>query len=693
MRDQRRSLPVPIALAAAALAAALYACSQTAQNAAGAQSAAAAASPAAESSPIPEQEFLCRLPDLPPAELRAKLGYTQLQVLATDANGAPLTGLKQSDFVVKSGAQTLPIAYFHEQSTADTPVSIVVVLDESASMYDKLVMKRGDLGKDRMAVDEAVGKLNECDEGAVVTIGGEPAPNTYSESAATESLAPVTPRAFTTDIGLVMEKIYGLEPHGEDRLAEGISFGLSTLAGAHYPDRALIVVTDGLDPSQVEQGAHMLAQVRVSGTRLWVIGVGDPNASTTRFPSVFGTTRVDVDAIERLAAAGSGRALFANPIDDDDGASMATAIDQIVPEAGSAYTIGVVAPAGDPTPTVALAPTHTGAIARASVVAPELLAEAVTRPPPRPKPAPCVAQNTPPSAPPAEVTSKPGYAQVQVSVTDAAGSPVSGLKQSDFDVSSAGANLRIAYFDAKGPQSIVIAIDTSGSMQPKLETVRREFGKLISDLDACDEVALVAFASKLFLLQDLTADHRLVRTRLWMLHAYGPTALYDTLDETPKLLSKAKFKHRSVVLVTDGMDNASTTTRDIALADAHQQGVAIYAIGIGDPNASALPTIALGPVAVGGQIDRVDKPTLDAIASYSGGEDFIVPPMSKDGGTAFAAAVANISAALNGGYEVGVIAPPGSPPPTVAIRGRPDLVVHVRPAAAASAPSASAAAQ
>src|SRR5260221_10164310 len=43
---------------------------------------------------------LCQLPALAPADLRSKPGYVEFAVSTVDANGAPASGLKQSDFTV-----------------------------------------------------------------------------------------------------------------------------------------------------------------------------------------------------------------------------------------------------------------------------------------------------------------------------------------------------------------------------------------------------------------------------------------------------------------------------------------------------------------------------------------------------------------------------------------------------------------
>ena len=58
-------------------------------------------------------------------------------------------------------------------------------------------------------------------------------------------------------------------------------------------------------------------------------------------------------------------------------------------------------------------------------------------------------------------------------------------------------------------------------MSLKLPTVRREFGKLLRRLNPCDQVALVAFNSRPFMLQKLTTNHKIVEHRLTWLHVSG----------------------------------------------------------------------------------------------------------------------------------------------------------------------------
>src|SRR5260370_31284426 len=77
-------------------------------------------------------------PASPPADLLAKPGFMQFAVSVTDSIGKPVTGLKESNFEARAGAQTLPIEYFHEEPDG-APTSIVIVMDLSVSMSTRLV--------------------------------------------------------------------------------------------------------------------------------------------------------------------------------------------------------------------------------------------------------------------------------------------------------------------------------------------------------------------------------------------------------------------------------------------------------------------------------------------------------------------------------------------------------------------------
>jgi VWFA-related protein len=618
---------------------------------------------------------LCPLLPVAPAALRTKPGYLEFAVSAVDATGTPLTGLKQSDFVVRDAARAYPIAYFKETS-AKTPASLFIVGDASATMYDKTVVKSGDLTKIRATLNRAAEGINDCDEVGVAVGGGRYAPNFGPTGyGLPPSLSDVTLlQPFTTEHSIAMTKIENVIPAGPNHLPDAIKLALTQLGGAHYPVRALVIVTDGVDQSAIDESARILEQARPNGIAVMIIGIGDPDVSASPSPSLKRTTRLDRAALKHLAAAGKGEVLLARAVDDDSGASLAGAIGIIAKQLDQSYAVGIAAP-GAKAPTLAMT-TPGAAMLRASIVPSQVLADAASRPPPPPEPQ-CIPKEE--SKPPPAISARPGYTQLRVAVTDADGKALRGLKRSDFALSSGAQALPIIYFHEDGgesPRSVVIAIDTSGSMQNKLAAVRRELGKMLRGLNPCDEVALFAFSGKAFLLQSFTTDHRLVERRLALLHAYGPTALNDAINDSLALLSRAKYPDRAVILLTDGMDNVSKTSSADVLDTVAHKGVPIYIVGIGEPMAS--PQTSIAAVFISTQTpETVDNATLDKIAARAGGEDFIVPEMSKDQGEEFARAVAAIGERLERGYEIGYVASSSASPPTIAVVNQPDDVFHI----------------
>jgi len=327
-----------------------------------------------------------------------------------------------------------------------------------------------------------------------------------------------------------------------------------------------------------------------------------------------------------------------------------------------------------------------------------LVQQAATPDEPSPAPSPPAPfKLCPPSnEPPKDIEKKPGYTQFTVSVRES-GAPVGGLQQADFLVYSTSQRFPIEYFheSADAPTSIVIAIDTSGSMEPKLATVQKTLGEFLQNLNSCDELAIISFGARLEntdvvelsptinLIQPFTTDHALASTRLEVLKPYGQTPLYDSIHEGLRVLAGAHYLNRALIVITDGMDNTSAISKDDVVAEVLKSGWPVYAVGIGDPNVPSEPQIAIGPFVVGNGIDRVDAVVLGEFASASSGRAFIVPPMNKDGGQAFVGAVNTISGLLGNQYIIGVVIPSGAgwnpgPLPVISVPSHPIDIVHVQ---------------
>jgi Ca-activated chloride channel homolog len=277
--------------------------------------------------------------------------------------------------------------------------------------------------------------------------------------------------------------------------------------------------------------------------------------------------------------------------------------------------------------------------------------------------------NIPPPQPPEQelvipmrqLRDQPGYQQVTVTVTDPNGSYITDLQKQDFKLYMDGQQRPIEFFrqDLNTPVSVGILVDTSGSMQPKIPQARTAILEFLRNLNDRDDVFLFAFSGKPFKLQDFTTDHSLVASRLGLLHAYGSTSLYDAVVTGLVMLQRGRYDKRALLVVTDGMDNTSAHSLSDVVALARRQGVLIYSIGIGNPNAGG-PSIRLGPFVIGSdESDEVDVDTLRMLSTETGAKTYNVRVVG-DGG-ALRTACSEISRELRQQYTVGFVAPdPGA---------------------------------
>jgi VWFA-related protein len=650
-------------------------CGPASQPAPGSSSAATtSATTSSAAQPVSAPLDLCRLPDLPPAGVLGRSDYQQLAVSVTDSNGAPLDGLKKSDFTMRPDSKPSPIVYFREESSLTAPVSLVFVGDVSASMYQKTVVSSAsDLMNARIALNEAADQLNECDETALVTIGG-----TYQTEIQPPLGAVTLAQPFTTDHSLMQQKMYSVTPSGEKRLYDGIGLGLETLSSAHYPNRALVLMTDGLDPAAIDQSAPLLARIRESGVSFWVIGIGDPEAQDPLLLKLRGTTRLDAAAIKKLAADGGGWALFAKPVASDQGSSLAAAVTTINQQLGAGYALGIEGSPGRSAPAVTIAG-NSGAAVRVDMVPSAVLADSSARPAKPPREVGTAKEIVAPES----IRTLPGYTEIAATVAKSDGSYVEGLSKSEFKLSVNGAPLPIDFFRAgeeSPPATVGILVDTSGSMTPKLPQAEAAIEQFAKTLGPQDDVFLFAFSDRPHQLQPLTNDHQALIKQLPMLHAYGQTALFDTIKQGISEVEQSHNQKKVLLVITDGMDNTSSSTADEVVQAAKSSGVLVYSIGIGNPKkgSGGDVSISTGPFVIGGDdMEYVDADTLSRLAAANGGKSYIIQKVGD--GAALKKACAEIADGLyqRNSYAIGFVAhtPANYAPTTIPI----DLQVPAHP--------------
>ncbi|MGH9392129.1 MAG: VWA domain-containing protein, partial [Vicinamibacteria bacterium] len=122
----------------------------------------------------------------------------------------------------------------------------------------------------------------------------------------------------------------------------------------------------------------------------------------------------------------------------------------------------------------------------------------------------------------------------------------------------------------------------SGSMETasKLENAKRAIRSIIESRLPGDDFALFAFSEgEVQMLAGFSANPRELLTALRELEAGGQTALFDAVAATPKLL-KGKNAKRAILLLTDGVDNASLLSSTQMAEILQQVSTPVYAIGM-----------------------------------------------------------------------------------------------------------------
>jgi Ca-activated chloride channel family protein len=225
---------------------------------------------------------------------------------------------------------------------------------------------------------------------------------------------------------------------------------------------------------------------------------------------------------------------------------------------------------------------------------------------------------------------------LNITVTDAAGQYVPGLKLSDFKVFEDGkevpAQLISSFSIQESPYASVVLLDTSGSMEVRLSLARSAAIRFLDRLREEDVAAVYKFDSKVERVQEFSTGRDLA-PMAFGLHAKGMTRLNDAIVDAVKALADRQELRKAIVILSDGMDNSSKASSDKAIESALAIGATIYAV---DMSATGDGSHNLQSAAV-----------LKNFAEKSGGR-FVGTP----GGPALREAFANIADELAHQYTI-----------------------------------------
>ena len=200
------------------------------------------------------------------------------------------------------------------------------------------------------------------------------------------------------------------------------------------------------------------------------------------------------------------------------------------------------------------------------------------------------AQTAPPQVRrPADQTYRGGVEMVALSVTvlDQQSRYLTDLDSKDFLVYEDGAKQEISYFNRTTlPIALSLLLDTSASMDQRMAVAQDAAVGFARNLRPQDLAQIVAFATRVEILQDFTSDAAALEKAIRSAQAGGSTSLYNALYISLKELVKIQAKsdddvrRRAVVLLSDGEDTSSLVTFEEVLDLAKRSATTIYSIGL-----------------------------------------------------------------------------------------------------------------
>ena len=175
---------------------------------------------------------------------------------------------------------------------------------------------------------------------------------------------------------------------------------------------------------------------------------------------------------------------------------------------------------------------------------------------------------------------------------------------------------------------IVLALDISGSMsakdfEPSRFAAAKDVASKFVSTRKNDNMGLVVFAGESLSLMPLTNDRAALMNairQVQMGDLNDGTAIGDGLSSAINRITSGKAKSKSIILLTDGTNNAGDVPPSTAAQIAKQKGIKVYTIGVGtngtiqitDPYGFSTTTMET----------KIDEQSLTQIAELTSGKYF-----------------------------------------------------------------------
>ena len=163
---------------------------------------------------------------------------------------------------------------------------------------------------------------------------------------------------------------------------------------------------------------------------------------------------------------------------------------------------------------------------------------------------------------------------------------VTDLEETDFEVYEDGIKQQTTFFSkVQQPIALAVLLDTSASMEGKLETAQEAAIGFARRIRPRDLMEVIDFDAQVTILQGFTSDVPALERAIRQASVNGSTSLYNAIYISLKDLKKARLagaeiRREAIIVLSDGDDTSSLVDYDEVLDLAKRSNTAIYAIGL-----------------------------------------------------------------------------------------------------------------
>lgn len=232
-------------------------------------------------------------------------------------------------------------------------------------------------------------------------------------------------------------------------------------------------------------------------------------------------------------------------------------------------------------------------------VSPKMFGDyAKTLPPPEKEPA--LSRRTSPGRIVTAVA--PQLMRFNASVTDRYGRAIGGMRESDFTVWENGVERRVtSVAPANEPFNLVLLLDVSGSIQERMDFIRKAARDFLRTASPQDRISIISFRDDVQVISDFSTDRQMLSRKLDEIDAGGGTALYDALGYVlSEPLRRVREERTAIVVMSDGDDNKSFLPFPAILQALSESGALVYPLYVPSglvPEASVpKPEVTIDPL-------------------------------------------------------------------------------------------------